>query len=53
MLVELLPEDFKKVRPLFVDPRTHLAIYATIEGHCQGRIFVDTPVYLVELNTTE
>ena len=44
MIYELDKNDFEKIRVVFSDPKTHVAVYATLEGNLPGRIFVDDVV---------
>lgn len=43
MIAELPSNEFEKARGLFAGEDTHVAINATIDGNCPGRIFVDDP----------
>ena len=43
MIVELQSDEFEKARAIFAGENTHVAINATIDGNCPGRIFVDDP----------
>jgi GNAT superfamily N-acetyltransferase len=41
-MLELVPQDFRLVRPLFASLAHHRAIvYSVLEGACPGRVFVD------------
>jgi GNAT superfamily N-acetyltransferase len=41
MIVELEPRDYEQARPLFARWRPYLVIFAVIDGHCPGKIYVD------------